>query len=99
MSTAREAGGCIGRASTVQCYVLCTDTAGMWLEISKPQARQLIEAARAAGEEDVDCEMVGSVCRIGCEHTIEDDAEANEPSPVCSLCHEPWSSDHTCEET
>ena len=94
----REAGGCIGRASDVQCYVLVSDTAGAWLSISEPQARRLLEAARLAGEDDVDCEMVGSVCRLGSEHTIEDDDEANEPGPVCSACQEPWQPDHECEE-
>ena len=95
----RSAGGCVGRASDVQVYCLVSDTAGTWLSISEPQARRLLEAARTAGEDDVDCEMVGNVCRLGSEHTIEDDAEANEPGPVCSLCNEPWDGDeHECPQ-
>ena len=92
----RSAGGCVGNASSVQAYVLVSDTAGMWLEISKPQARSLIDAARQAGEDEVDCEMVGNVCRLGAEHTIEDDEEANEPGPVCSECGETWADEHRC---
>jgi hypothetical protein len=96
MMSLRESGGCIGRASSVQAYVLVSDTAGMWLEISKPQARQLVDAAREAGEEHVDCEMVGNVCRLGAEHTIEDDEEANEPGPICSGCGAEWDNLHRC---
>ncbi|MHB8331493.1 MAG: hypothetical protein ACYDDA_04970 [Acidiferrobacteraceae bacterium] len=92
----RSAGGCISNASSVQCYVLVSDTAGTWLEISKPQARKLVDAAREAGEDEVDCEMVGSVCRLGSEHVMEADEEANESHPVCSECAEPWTTDHEC---
>ena len=92
----REAGGAIGRASSVQCYVLVSDTAGAWLTISKPQARELVDAAREAGEEYVIVEMVGDVLRLGAEHEMEDD-EANEPGPICSGCGAEWSEAHECE--
>lgn len=93
----RSAGGCVGRASDVQVYCLVSDTAGTWLSISEPQARRLLEAVRSAGEDEVDCEMVGNVCRLGSEHTIEDDGAA-EPGPICSECGEDWQPNHECPE-
>ncbi len=95
----REASGCVNRASEVQVFVLVSDTAGMYLPISKPQARQLLDRARTLNEEDVDCEMVGSVCRLGVEHTIEDDdEEASEAHPVCSECGLEWGESHVCPD-
>lgn len=90
----REAGGCVGRATEVQCYVLVGTTAGRWLTISKPDARLLIESAQEEGE--IDCEMVGTVCRLGVEHDMENDSAA-EPGPVCSECGAEWDGDeHEC---
>ena len=96
MTTAREAGGDIGRASEVQVFVLYSDDEGVWLPISKPQARQILDDAKSKNQE-VYCEMVGSVARIGVEHSLEDDGGAAEPMMVCSKCQEPWEPDHECE--
>lgn len=99
MTTAREAGGDISRASEVQVFVLYSDEEGVWLPISKPQARQILDDAKAKGQE-VHFEMVGKVARIGIEHTLEDDDDsgAAEPMMVCSKCQEPWEPDHECAE-
>ena len=94
---AREVGGYVSRANEVQVFVLYSDEEGFWLPISKPQARQILDDAKAKGQE-VHSEMVGTVCRIGVEHSMEDDAEANEPGPVCSECGEDWQPDHECTE-
>jgi hypothetical protein len=92
----REAGGAVMRANQVQVFCLVSETTGIFLPISKPQARLLLDAARDAGDEEVDCELVGTVCRLGVEHDMEDDAEAGEPILVCSTCSEPWEPDHEC---
>lgn len=92
---AREAGGDISRAKEVQVFCLYSDEEGVWLPISKPQARIILDDAKEKNQE-VFCEMVGGVARIGVEHSLEDDG-AQEPGPVCSLCNEPWDGDeHTC---
>ena len=96
MTTAREAGGDVSRASTVMVFVLYSDEEGMWLPISRPQARQILDDAKAKGQE-VHFEMVGKVARIGVEHSLEDDDGAAEPMMVCSKCQEPWEPDHECE--
>ena len=96
MTTAREAGGDISRASEVQVFVLYSDEEGVWLTVSKPQARIILDDAKAKGQ-TVHFEMVGNVARIGVEHSLEDDDdEANEPGPVCSECDEPWTEGHEC---
>lgn len=92
---AREAGGEISRASGVVAFVLYSDDEGYWLPISKQQARQLLDDAKAKGQE-VHVEMVGSVARIGVEHSLEEGDEANEPGPVCSECGDDWLDGHTC---
>jgi len=92
----RELGGAIARAHDVQVFVLVDDSTGKWLSISGPQARQLVDAAREAGLEEIEAEVIGDTLRIGFEHDVE--SEAAEPGPVCSECGEPWTEGHRCEE-
>lgn len=93
----REAGGHLSRVSRVEVFVLFSDSHGVWLEISKVQARAVVDAANAAGVEP-DVEIIGTTMRIGFEHDCEEDDEHDEPGPVCSECGEDWTSDHECPE-
>ena len=93
----RELGGYISRATEIQVFVLYEDSAGYWLTISKPSARLICEDAQKKGVEDIEVETIGTVVRIGAEHTMGDDEEANEVGPVCSGCGAEWSEAHECE--
>lgn len=93
----REAGGHLGRVENVQVFVLYSDDEGLWLPITKVQARDILDDAAGKGREP-EVEIVGSTMRIGCEHTIGEDEAAEGPHAVCSECEEPWTPDHACED-
>ena len=95
---AREAGGNLARVSSVEVFVVYGEgeTAGMWLPISKSDARIILDDAKAKGI-DVQAITVGHTLRIGEEHSLEDDGAA-EPGPVCSECGSEWQEDHECPQ-
>ena len=97
MTTAREVGGDLSRASSAEVYVVYGDDgeAGMWLPISKADARVILDDAKAKGVE-VEAAMAGTVLRIGVEHSLEDDGAA-EPGPICRECGADWGDGHQCE--
>jgi hypothetical protein len=95
----RELGGAVARAKEVSVFVAYAGhpDGGMYIQISGPQARQIVEDAKSKGIEDVDVSVSarGDVF-IGDEHTIVEDEEANEPGPICSGCGADWNDMHEC---
>ena len=94
---AREAGGNLARATSVEVFVVYddSDAGGMWLPISKADARVILDDAKEKGI-DVQATMDGNTLRIGEEHFLESDG-AGEPGPVCRECGEDWQEGHECE--
>jgi hypothetical protein len=76
----RELGGALKEATDVWLWVTLNKYAGFWLNISKAQAREIIDAAKEDGVEVIRVEEDGGELFIGGDEEIEAEAALAEPA-------------------